>query len=319
MLKYINFLLIKPNLVQRKQITKVIEENYGSVFHEIALNEIVASQFNTDLYYMINDPNNIKVLSPVHKEKLGLGRILYHIKPLYDIPYSGFVGDFIFDLNKLSIGFFDSIKYAGFPFKKNKIIKPAICEVGETAMVDLSLSEEEIFTKVIHAKRRNMIRKANTQGIIVKKYFSTEGLIEFWPILKKLHDRLGYTQLTFDYFNNMLQYYGPKNQAFILVAYNNGIAISGVFILGNKNYMHYYKGASLFDIKNEGHGELLQWEAIKLSKSLGSQYYDLCNLDKEILPDIYKFKTGISKEIYQYPIYSQYSIGFKLMNRIHVL
>ena len=80
--------------------------------------------------------------------------------------------------------------------------------------------------------------------------------------------------------------------------------------------MHYYKTTSNTAVIDNGQGELLHWESIKLSKSLGTKFYDLCNLEKSKLPGIYRFKTGFSKEIYQYPKYSKKSTGFKLLNRL---
>lgn len=316
MLKYEKKFLIVPDEIQKKQISKVIEENNGSVFHDVSLNEIVASQFNTDLFYLVDNPDDISVLSPVHMERLGFGMKRYHFKPLFDIPYAGFVGKHFIDYNNFSIGYFESISYVGFPYKKDFNVDTANIRIGETAMVDLSLDEDEIFAKVIHSKRRNMIRKALKEGITIKSFFSAEGLNYFWPILRPLHDKLEYKHLSFEYYKNILQRYSSGKQAFILIAFKNDVVISGVFIFGNKNYMHYYKGASVFGVKNEGQGELLQWEAIKLSKSIGAKYYDLCNLNKERLPEIYRFKTGISSKIYQYPIYSKNSIGFKVVNRL---
>jgi len=134
-------------------------------------------------------------------------------------------------------------------------------------------------------------------------------------MLTKLHERLGYGNLKFEYYNDLLEKYSYKKQAFILIAFKNEIPISGVFILGNKNYMHYYKGASQIDLKNEGHGELLQWEAIKISKKLGSAKYDLCNISKDKLPDIYLFKTGFSKDTFQYQNYTNSALGYRIANR----
>jgi len=316
MLVYKNYQLIKPNPSQKEQISEVIKNSNGSVFHDVKLNEIVANQFNTALFYLVDDPANISVLSPVHKENLTFGLKRYHFKPLFDIPYAGFVGENEFNSNNFSKGFFDSIIFAGFPYNQKFNNDSENIIIGETCMVNLSLAEDDIFNKVIHSKRRNMIRKAQKAGIIIKCFTNTEGLKEFWPILKQLHDKLGYHQLSFEYYNKILLEYGPKGETFVLVAYKNDEAISGVFIIGNKNYMHYYKGASMFEVKNEGQGELLQWEAIKLSKSLKAKYYDLCNLNKQALPAIYKFKTGISNDIYQYPMYYNNSIGFKVVNRI---
>ena len=317
MLKYKDFKLIRPNKDQVKKISELIENKEGSIFHEVELNKIVENTFHTQLFYLVDDPGNIKCFSPIHitKDKFGLKR--YHFKPLYDIPYAGFVGGRELDLNKLSLGFFDSLKYEGFPFynlekSKNKSIK-----FGETSMVDLSLEEDEIFTSIIHSKKRNKIRKAIKEGITVKKYSSLEGLIEFYKILEPLHLKLGFNKkMNLEYYKRIYNAHNDANQAFVLLAYKDEKLISGVFILGNMNYMHYYKGASVFGIKNEGHGELLQWEAIKASKSFGAKYYDLCAINKEKLPAIYSFKTGISDKIVDYPIYSKNKLGFQLANRM---
>jgi hypothetical protein len=316
MVCYKGFKLIKPNLHQKQQIAEIISKNNGSVFHDVRLNEIVANQFNTELFYCVDNPENISILSPVHKEHLKYGLTRYHFKPLFDIPYAGFVGKNEFNSNNFSKGFFESILFTGFPYKQKISNNSKNFKIGETSMINLSLAEEDIFNNLIHSKRRNMIRKAHKEGIVIKRFANTDGLKEFWPILKQLHDKLGYHQVSFEYYNKILLEYCPKGETFVLIAYKDREAISGVFIIGNKNYMHYYKGANVVEVKNEGQGELLQWEAIKLSKSLGIKYYDLCNLNKHELPAIYKFKTGISNEIYQYPIYSNNSIGFKAVNRM---
>ena len=162
-----------------------------------------------------------------------------------------------------------------------------------------------------------MIRKAIKSGINTKQYFTEDGFIEFWPILEKLHKKLGYSNYSYDYYNKIFKNYGNKKRAFFLIAYKEERPISGVFIIGNKNYMHYYKGAGLFDVKNEGQGELLQWEAIKTSKSMGIKYYDLCNLDKDKLPSIYRFKTGISNNICRYPKFTKNQLVFKMMKKFN--
>lgn len=317
MLKYKNFSLIKPNQEQCKKISDIIIENNGSIFHEVELNKIVKENFNTELYYLVDNGENIKNFTPVHITKNRFGLNQYHFKPLADIPYAGFLKEEAIDFESINIGVFESMVYSGFPKEKKLKVQSNIKISGETTMVDLSLDESEIFTTVINSKRRNMIRKAEKSGIIVKRFFTQEGLLQFWPMLDSLHRKLGYEHLKFDYYQRILQDYGNKKQAFILIAYKDEKPVSGVFILGNMNYMHYYKGASVFDVKNEGQGELLQWEAIKASKNIGTKYYDLCNLDNQKLPAIYRFKTGISQDIYPYLKYSNTSLGFKIINRFN--
>lgn len=315
MLKYKGFSLIKPNAGQRVEINLIIENQFGSVFQDVELNEIVQKHFKTELFYLVDNPNNIKNLTPVHIQKSKFGLKRYHFKPLYDIPYAGFVDESNIKFNEISVGLFESYVYCGLPATKKSNNNESSLNNGETSFIDLSLDEDDIFNGVIHSKRRNMIRKAIKSGIVIKKYTNDEGLKYFWPILDELHNKLGYSHLKEDYYKDIVNTYGPKNQAYILVAFKEGIPVSGIFILGNKNYMLYYKGSSKFGAKNEGQNELLQWEAIKICKSIGVNYYDLGNLDKQNLPHIYKFKTGISNNIVNFPIYTKSSLGYKVVNK----
>jgi lipid II:glycine glycyltransferase (peptidoglycan interpeptide bridge formation enzyme) len=236
------------------------------------------------------------------------------MKPLGDIPYAGFIGDDDIALDQIKFGLNEAFSYAGFPYRRFEDNKEE--NYGETSMVDLSLDEDLIFSTYIHSKRRNMIRKALKSGIEVREFYDQQGIDIFWPLLEELHNKLGYNQLSKDYYQFIYDTYAKEKKATILIAFKDNNPVSGVFLLGNKNYMHYYKGASKFGVKNEGQGELLQWHAIKLAKNLGSGYYDLCNLNKEKLPDIYRFKTGISKEIWTYSLFTKKSILYRINKNI---
>ena len=319
MLSYKNFSLIKPNKSQSEKISEIIAQNNGSVFHEVDLNLICQKHFDSELFYLVDDPSNINNFAPVHITKNKFGCKRFHLKPLYDIPYAGFVDDEQIDFTAFKVGFFESLNYCGYPKGNQNYGIENPLSFGETCIVDLSLNEDAIFSDVIHSKRRNMIRKAEKSGIIIKKFFSSEGLIHFWPILDELHKKLGFSRLPKKYYHDIINEYGPKKQAAILIAFKNEEPVSGIFILGNKNFMLYYKGASTFGVKNEGQGELLQWEAIKLTKSFGVRKYDLGNLQKELLPSIYKFKTGISNHIIPYPVYSKNALGYKIFNKLDSL
>jgi len=312
MLKYKDYKLTKPTEEVNQQVLQLIETQDGSIFHEPALNKIIQQQFNTAFYYLVDNPANITHASVVHLTKNKLGGKRYNLRPLSDIPYSGFIGNKPVDFEKFSVGINESLSYVGFPYFKDVIAPNA----GETTMVDLSLSEEDIFNQVIHSKRRNMIRKALKNNISVKSFDNEEGLDLFWPILDELHKKLRYHHLDDQYFYKMLKAYAANGKAHVLLAYKDDSPVAGVFILGNNNYMHYYKGASKAGVKNEGQGELLQWEAIKLAKKSGVKYYDLCNLNKDKLPDIYRFKTGIANNIFYYPVYNQNRLGYKIANKL---
>ncbi|MCB0460431.1 MAG: GNAT family N-acetyltransferase [Flavobacteriaceae bacterium] len=315
MLKYKNYSLIKPNTEQSSQIERLIDRYDGSVFHEVALNKIVESHFGTDLYYLVDDCININSFAPVHVIKGKKGAKRYELNPLGDIPYAGFAGNNSpVDLKQLSVGLFESAKYSGFPYPQDKIHKnTGQYAFGETNMVDLGESEDDIFTAMESSKRRN-IRKAIKAGIQVKQYFDVEGFNVFWPILDALHKKLGYSRFTYEYYKKFIDEFSTKKKIFTLIAYKNDQPVSGLLIIGNKNYAHFFKGASDFNVKPEGQGELIHWEAIKILKESGVRYYDLCNLNKEKLPEIYRFKTGISNNIINYTKYTKNSLGYKIIN-----
>jgi hypothetical protein len=317
MIQYKNYSLIDPNPDQVKQIERLIDDKDGSVFHDVFLNKHVSNSFDTKFFYLVDDENNIKNFSPIHQVKENNGLIRYQFKPLFDIPYAGFLSHEKIDINEIKSGFFEAFKYEGFPYYKSESTGNISDSNGLTSILDLRPPEDEIFENSINSKKRNKIRRAVKEGITVREFKSKEGMEVFWSILKPLHDKLGFNpNLDFDYYNDIYAHYSMLDKAFILIAYKNEVAISGVLILGNQNYMHYYKGASVFGFKNEGQGELLQWEAIKHCKKLGVKYYDLCNLNKEKLPGIYSFKTGICNHLIEYPIKSNNNLGFKILNRL---
>jgi len=135
--------------------------------------------------------------------------------------------------------------------------------------------------------------------------------------MRELHEKMDLKMKSKKYYENILKTYFRKNQAIILLAEKNGDILSGVILIGNKNVMHYWQGASKRNVENLGQGELLQWEAIKWAKENGSQYYDLCVVEKDRLPNIAKFKLGFSKDIKPFYNISIRPLTFRILNRMN--
>lgn len=253
MLKIKGFSLIKPTSFQISTMSEIIEENEGSVFQEFDMNKIVEKEFGTDLYYLVDNPEKIINFSPIHITRDKIGMKKYHFKPLYDIPYAGFVDESVINFKRISIGFFESFIYCGLP-QLNISNNTSIIRNGETSIVDLSLDENEIFNNVIHSKRRNMIRKAVKSGIEIKKYFGEDSLEYFWPMLETLHKKLGYHYLKRDYYQKIIDTYSTKNQVFVLVAFKNNVPISGILVLGNKILCTIIRGHLSMESRMKGKG-----------------------------------------------------------------
>jgi lipid II:glycine glycyltransferase (peptidoglycan interpeptide bridge formation enzyme) len=90
-----------------------------------------------------------------------------------------------------------------------------------------------------------------------------------------------------------------------------------VVISYDKDYSIYWLGFSSENVPNLGQGELLQWEAIKRMKNYGCKYYDLCYIEKDRLPHIYRFKKGFSKNEIEVGTSNKRPISYKIINRIN--
>lgn len=306
--------------LERSEISRLIDRYGGLIFHEIALNRIVSETYNTELYYyLLKDDSGIRSCSPVHYKRRGLIGT-YEFKALYDIPYGGFlehpgmnIPDALKQLRRSPFKkyFYQSVPITAYDpeerYATNKRIK-----FKETLLIDLSQTEDEIWKNHIHSKRRNMIRKAMKFGITVKTFNTMEGFDDFWPILLAHEKRLHNAHVDEAYFRRILRTYLPENKARIFMAYEKGVPISGILLIGNAHMMHYWKGASVGSAPNLGQGELLQWEAIKWAKNNGSAFYDLCVVDKEKLPNLYEFKTGFSKDITRFYSYTNFNVLYLL-------
>lgn len=312
--RYISLL---DNQATLNSVEIFLSKQEATVFHEPGFNKIVSKYFKTKFIYIADKYSDFSCICPIHYKKRRLLFSQYYYKSLYDVPYGGFVGQDVTS-EYLKPGLLDICVYAGFPqpgAEKSFEVK----KFSTTNMIDLTLSEDDIFNNVIQSKRRNMIRKAEKNNITIQQFSSNKGLRVFWPMLKDLHSRLGYVLNNFNFYLDLLSIYGPINQAAVFIAYKDNQPLSGVFVIGNKTFMHYYKGASLPNTASMGQGELLQWEAIKWAKKQGVRYYDFCNLNKTALPHIAQFKLGFSNQVYQFESFSESGIGYKIGRKIGVL
>ena len=113
MLRYKNYQLVKPISELQNQLTEFINSNNGSVFHDVELNKIIEKNFNSELFYLVDNPKSIQHAAVVHITKNKLGLKKYNIRTLSDIPYAGFIGNETVNFNAFKTGLFESLSYVG--------------------------------------------------------------------------------------------------------------------------------------------------------------------------------------------------------------
>ena len=169
---------------------------------------------------------------------------------------------------------------------------------AETSMIDLKMSDEELFMN-LHSKTRNMIRKGQKSDIHV----ADEGRTAIPVFLEMLESTLKGTGIDIPP-TGFLQRLCSSSNSFIsvLIARCKGKPISGVVILHYQGTSYYWLGASFQEGRKNGSNELIQWKAIQLAKRAGNIRYDMVRIDRDRLPGIARFKLRFGGEICKFPV-----------------
>jgi len=308
---------IHPN--EFNLVDEFLLNNFSSPTHRKEWNLVVSKYFNTEFFYFacFRD-KKIFGICPVHRIKKKITNYLISGPKQYLIPYGGWifrakaeVNPDLFELKKnetvevFSLPMLDEFNAE---YKDLNVLKNY-----ETAIIDLERSEDDIWNS-LNQKRRNMVRKAVKNNVQI--YFLTEDkLPEFYDFYLKANQQYNLESLPFGYFEDLMRNKGNINIDFITA--KNGENVFGFnVILSDKNYSVYWLGIRLKESENNGSFDLLQWESIKKSKERNCKYYDLCYVEKERLPNIYKFKTDFSDSIYPVLNFNKKSIVYSLINKV---
>lgn len=326
-LKIVEFPLHLVNKDLRNAITLLIDENNGLIFHEPCFIESVSHYSGCEsFYYLVYNNDKLIAACPFFQQREK--KFIYNYSSLtnYDVVYGGWV----FNSNIISYEKLNSlIKLPSNQclqiwsnFLINQPIYKSNYGIYYTSYLKLSNTKEIIWNNSIDSKRRNMIRKARKNNISIVS--GKEALDPFLFMLHDLYLKLGFIR-DINFHREIFNIYYDNRKANILLAHYDNKPIGGVFLIGNKNSMHYWLGVQKSNNNmNKGHGELLQWEAIKWSKNAGSTYYDLCYvISKKQLIDqdikqkrIAEFKKGFSKELVPFYCINKKSFLFRVKNKL---
>ena len=157
-------------------------------------------------------------------------------------------------------------------------------------------------------KCRYNIRLAEKKGVRVHAWDDLKG---FHRMLQETSKRDGFSVHSFEYYLRAYQLFHPNKTCEVLVAEFDGkpLAALMVFAIGYRAW--YVYGASNDHERNRMPTYLLQWEAIRWSKTRGCEEYDLwgvpdedeTKLESEFetrhdgLWGVYRFKRGFGGEL----------------------
>ena len=172
-----------------------------------------------------------------------------------------------------------------------------------TVLVDLTPVESELLDRMKQKTRYN-IRLANRKGVVIRQGSSAD-----YPLLYRLYAetslRDGFTIRDEAYYHRLWSAFPPPKQPSSVQPYalpliaevdHQPVAALVLFIFAKKSW--YLYGMSREIHRDKMPNYLLQWEAIRLSRSLGCQVYDLWGAPEELaesdpLWGVYRFKEGL--------------------------
>lgn len=141
-----------------------------------------------------------------------------------------------------------------------------------TFILRLDKNIQELW-KGIGNKNRNMVRKAQRNGLEIIEGRSKEDLKEFYSIYLETMKRKGSPPQPFKFFEKMWDLFYPQNLIMPLVRYRDKFIAGGLFFL-YKNTIHHAYGCSLKEYLHLAPNDLLMWYIIEWGNEHGYSVLD---------------------------------------------
>lgn len=175
-----------------------------------------------------------------------------------------------------------------------------------TYRIDLSIIEID---KLYSPERRNDIKKAKIDGIVVKQTKDCNVLLN---LIKKTFTRQ-HKSVDVDFIEKLVTSFSDNN-SFIFTAYDKrGIPLSSCFFVYDRSHVYYLLSGYNNDFKHHGAGPLCIDEAIKYSKSLGMNVFDF---EGSMQPQIEKYFRGFGGDLIYYPYINKSYLLFEMILKL---
>lgn len=174
----------------------------------------------------------------------------------------------------------------------------------KTVSIDTSKSEEEIWQNQIISKNRNMIRKAEKNGLSYKVEYDFASMDEFISLYRSTMDRLRADEFYF-FDEKYFRYFKEKfaGKAFLgTVRKDNELICAALFMFSEK-YGHYHLEGSNHEYSSMGANNYLLWMTALEFNRLGVQNFHLGGgYDSTEYNSLFKFKKAFSSNLNDFMI-----------------
>lgn len=292
-----------------------LQHNFSAPTHWPDWNMAISKLFHSDFYYLgAFIDSELTGICPLHAEQKGPLNTLHSGKYNY-IPNGGWIFSkpSTIDLQHIPKPALSMFHFATLPLIREFNVTYEQTASKKTLLIDLRPSAEDIWQNAVDSKRRNMIRKAEKNGLSLEIKDLRTDPDHFYGIYTENNERYKLPSLPQEFFTDIV---GSKNiQLKILWAKKDNAYLSAVALMHDKNYAIYWLGLSNTN-ERHGQGDYIQWQAIKHAREAGCSLYDLSYIEKEKLPHIYRFKKGFSKSEASIVDFYSKSSGYRIVNKL---
>ncbi len=297
-------------------IAQFLAHTFSAPTHWPDWNLIISKHYNLKFYYFGAYENNQLIgICPIYENrehslvKLTSGQVYY-------IPYGGWIFNNPVNLilNKTPLSYNRS--FCGFTLpiinEFNVNYLKSVSGDFQTLIIDLKKPYDEIFHKSYEHKARKAIRKALKNQVTIT---INNDLELFYPYYIKSCEVRNLTVQTKLFFNDLFT--GSTNIKFEISWASQGSQLLGfLVIIYDKNFAIGFWSYMFPESPKLGQGDLLIDEAVRHSQKYGCDFFDLCYIEKERLPNIYEFKKGFSQNEIPIINFAIRSLSYRLLNKI---
>ncbi len=157
-------------------------------------------------------------------------------------------------------------------FAELGFIRSPLHLLAETLWVlDVEKSEDELL-RGMKKNHRNLIRRAEKDGVIIKKTHDSSEVERFISLHHETSSRHQFMPYPDDYFREQVKFFSKRDQVLVFSAWHREELLACAIIMYYGNSGSYHHGASKTSKIPAGY--LLQWEAIREAKKRKCKYYN---------------------------------------------
>ena len=202
--------------------------------------------------------------------------------------------DFTKDNGKAATDLREYINRSGWLYSRQQI------QFKNTFWIDLTKSEDELLAHMKQKTRYN-IRLSEKKGVKIRRG-SSDDFDVIYEMYAATSTRDGFIIRPKEYYFLLWKTFMEAGMAAPLIADVEGEPVGALFLFHFNQKSYYLYGMSRDVHREKMPSYLLQWEAIKLSKSLGCKIYDLWGAPDVFVPSdrmwgVFKFKEGLGGEV----------------------